>query len=424
MREWAENNPLTFSDKHALVSAEVARIDGRDADAMRLYEQAIQSAREHGFVQNEGVAHEVAARFFVARGLERFARVCLRDARRCYLRWGAHGKVRQLDERYPHLREETATTSGTATVGAPVTQLDVEAVVSASQAVSGEIVLENLIKTLMVIAVEHAGAERGVLILPHGAGLCVEAEATTSRKMVEVNLRHAAVAASELPMSIVQFVIRTQESIILDDASREKPFSEDEYVASRRVRSVLCLPLIKQAKLVGVLYLENNVTASVFTSARIAVLKLLASQAAISLENAQLYAELTASEERWRKLFESVPVGVALLGSDRRYVAANPALQKMTGYSETELRRLSPTDITYEDDQAATEAIIAANAAGEPFISRIEKRYRRKDGGVIWAEVESFRAPAAGSAPFLAAVDGHHRTQTCRGGAKGRTGGP
>jgi PAS domain S-box-containing protein len=302
------------------------------------------------------------------------------------------------------LREETPAGFGAATIGAPVAQLDVETAIKASQAVSGEIVLENLIKTLMVIAVEHAGAERGVLILPRGDQLWVEAQATTGLKTVEVDLRRALVAPSELPLSILQYVIRTQEPVIADDASREKPFSADEYVTSRRVRSVLCLPLIKQAKLVGVLYLENNVAASVFTPARIAVLKLLASQAAISLENAQLYADLTASEERWRKLFESVPVGVALLGSDRRYVAANPALQKMTGYTEAELRRLSPADITHEDDQAATEAIVAANAAGEPFTPHVEKRYRRKDGRVIWAEVDSFRAPAAGSAPVLAAV--------------------
>ena len=404
LREWAENHPPTFADKYALVSAEIARLEGRDADAMRLYEQAIQSARDNNFVQNEGLAHELAARFYAARGLERIAYVYLREARRCYLQWGAHGKVKQLDERYPHLREETPAGSGAATIGAPVAQLDVETAIKASQAVSGEIVLENLIKTLMVIAVEHAGAERGVLILPRGDQLWVEAQATTGLKTVEVDLRRALVAPSELPLSILQYVIRTQEPVIADDASREKPFSADEYVTSRRVRSVLCLPLIKQAKLVGVLYLENNVAASVFTPARIAVLKLLASQTAISLENAQLYADLTASEERWRKLFECVPVGVALLGSDRRYVAANPALQKMTGYTEAELRRLSPADITHEDDQAATEAIVAANAAGEPFTPHVEKRYRRKDGRVIWAEVDFFRAPAAGSAPVLAAV--------------------
>ena len=190
--------------------------------------------------------------------------------------------------------------------------------------------------------------------------------------------------------------------MISDDASREKPFSTDEYVASRHVRSVLCLPLIKQAKLVGVLYIENNVAASVFTPARIAVLKLLASQAAISLENARLYGELTMSEERWRKLFESVPVGVGLIGSDRRYVAANPAFQKMTGYSEAELNRLSPADITHEDDRAATEAIVAANAAGEP--SRTAHRealpaqgWRRNLGGG-----RRLSGPGAGARPSSA----------------------
>ena len=404
LHEWAENYPPTFGDKHALVSGEIARLEGRDADAMRLYEEAIRSAHDHGFVQNEGLAYEVAARFYAARGAELIAHSCRRNARYCYLRWGAHGKVKQLDGRYSYLREETPAGSGAATIGAPVAQLDVETVVKASQAVSGEIVLGNLIKTLMVIAVEHAGAERGLLILPRGDQLWVEAEAATGVNTVEVSLRQALVAPSELPLSILQYVVRTQEPVISDDASKEKPFSADQYVASRHVRSVLCLPLIKQGKLVGVLYLENNVAASVFTPARIAVLKLLASQAAISLDNARLYGELTMSEERWRKLFESVPVGVGLIGSDRRYIAANPALQKMTGYSEAELRHLSPVDITHEDDQASTEAVIAANEAGEPYVRRIEKRYRRKDGGVIWAEVNGFLAPVAGNAPFLAAV--------------------
>ena len=404
LREWAESHPPTFADKHMLVSAEIARLEGRDADAMRLYEQAIQSARENGFVQNEGLAHELAARFYAARGVEKIAHVYLLDAQRCYLRWGALGKVKQLDERYPHLQEERGPTSRAATIGARVAQLDVETAVKASQAVSGEIVLENLIKTLMVIAVEHAGAERGLLILPRGDQLWVEAEATTGRKTVEVDLRQVLVGPSELPLSILHYVMRTQEPVILDDAAREKPFSADKYVTSRHVRSVLCLPLIKQAKLMGVLYLENNVAASVFTPARIAVLKLLVSQAAISLENARLYGELTMSEDRWRNLFESVPVGVSMIGSDRRYVAVNPAFQKMTGYTEEELRLLSPTDITHEDDQSATEAIIAIGAAAQSHATRIEKRYRRKDGGVIWAEVDTFLAPVAGSAPFLAAV--------------------
>ncbi|SEF09802.1 PAS domain S-box-containing protein [Rhizobiales bacterium GAS191] len=296
LREWAENYPPTFADKHALVAAEIARLEGRDADAMRLYEQAIQSAREHGFVQNEGLANELAARFYAARGVETIANAYLRNARNCYDRWGALGKVKQLDRRYPHLQEERAPTSPTATIGTPVGQLDVETVVKASQAVSGEIVLDNLIKTLMVIAVEHSGAERGLLVLPRGDQLWVEAEATTGLNTVEVNFRQALVTSSELPDSVLQYVVRTQERVILDDASKEKLFSADSYILQKHARSVLCLPLIKQTKLVGVLYIENNLAASVFTPDRIAVLKLLASQAAISLENARLYAALRRSE--------------------------------------------------------------------------------------------------------------------------------
>jgi PAS domain S-box-containing protein len=401
---WAETCPENFQNRHALVSAEIARIENRSLDAERLYEEAIRLGREHGVIQNEGLANELAARFYAARGFEKIAHLYLRDARYCYLQWGAHGKVKQLDERYPHLQEERVQTSRTATIGASVAQLDVETVVKASQAMSGEIVLENLIRKLMVIAVEHAGAERGLLILPRGDQLWVEAEATTGRKTIEVTLRQALVDASELPLTILQYAIRTREPLVCDDASKERPFSVDRCVASRHVRSVLCLPLINQAKLVGVLYLENNVAASVFTPSRIAVLELLASQAAISLENARLYGELTMSEERWRNLFESVPVGVYLIDLHRRYVAANPAFQRMTGYSEAELRSLTPVDITHEDDRNSTEAIMSAQLASQPFVQHREKRYRRKDGGVIWAEVDAFLAPIAGSAPFLAGV--------------------
>ena len=142
LREWADNYPPTFADKHTLVSAEIARLEKRDADALSLYEQAIHSAREHGFVQNEGLAHELAAQYYLARGLETAGYAHLRNARNCYDRWGAHGKVKQLDERYPRLREERIPASAAA-VGPPVVQLDVETVVKASQALSSEMVLPD-----------------------------------------------------------------------------------------------------------------------------------------------------------------------------------------------------------------------------------------------------------------------------------------
>ena len=199
LREWAENYPPTFSDKHALVSGEVARIEGREADAMRLYEQAIQSARENGFVQNEGLAHEIAAGFYAARGFEAIAHMYLRNARNCYDRWRALGKVKQLDERYPRMHEEQIPASTTATIGTPVGQLDVETVVKASQALSSEIVLAKLIEKLMQIAVEHAGAERGLLILLRGSEPQIEAEATTIHGRVEVTVRQKRITLLDLP---------------------------------------------------------------------------------------------------------------------------------------------------------------------------------------------------------------------------------
>jgi hypothetical protein len=237
LRELAENYPPTFGDKHALVSAEIARLEGRAFDAMQLYEHAIWSAHENGFVQNEGTAHEVAARFYAARGFEKIAHLYLRDARYCYLQWGAHGKVKQLDERYPHLQEERPATSGAAPIGAPIAQLDVETVVKASQAVSGEIVLENLIKTLMVTAVEHAGAERGLLILPRGDQLWVEAEATTGLGPDGVELR-ALAALPRQEWSISLAAISSPSRLLgAQETTSDSPGFRQALGASRRCNS-------------------------------------------------------------------------------------------------------------------------------------------------------------------------------------------
>ena len=301
---WAENCPENFENRAALVGAEIARLEGRELDAERLYEQAIRSARANGFVHNEALANELAARFYAARGFEKIARVYLQDARYGYLRWGADGKVRQLEQLHPHLRDAPVPASPTATIGAPVEQLDVGTVLKAAQAVSGEIVLDKLIERLMRIAVEHAGAERGLLILFPGDEPRIAAEATTGRGRVDVTLRGTAVSPAELPESVLHYVIRTRESVIIDDALAQNPFSADEYICQKHARSILCLPLVKQSKLIGVLYLENNLASHVFTPARISVLELLASQAAISLENARLYNDLQEREARIRRLVE------------------------------------------------------------------------------------------------------------------------
>ena len=408
--EWSRSCPETFLNKYTLVSAEVARIEHRDLEAMRLYEEAIRMARENGFVHDEGIANELAAQFCFQRGLERFAYSYLYNARNCYLRWGALGKVKQLDERYPAI-EQRNTLLPIATIETRIERLDLGTVMEVSEAVSGEIVLEQLVQKLMLIAVEHAGAERGLLILPYGEQYRIAAEARNGHDEVEVQVQQASMLSSELPDSLLRYVMRTQESVILDDAAVQTLFSEDEYIRQRRPRSVLCLPLVKQGELKGVLYLENNLAPRVFTTKRLGLLKLIASQAAISLDHARLYADLVqenndrrnaeealrASEERWSMLAENSSAGIALIAPDGRYIAANLAFQEMLGYTESELQSRTATEITYEEDRAATEAHIAEAQKGRRRVYRYEKRYLRKDGTLMWADVSSVFVPATGS---------------------------
>ncbi|HXV82547.1 MAG TPA: sigma 54-interacting transcriptional regulator, partial [Candidatus Binatia bacterium] len=293
---WAQHCPENFANRAALVRAEIARIEDRAFDAMDLYEQAIRSARSNGFVQNEALAYERASAFYRARGFEQFADVYLRNARHCYLRWGADGKVRQLDQLYPQLEEDQLEAGARSTTGAPVEHLDLATVVKVSQAVSGEIVLEKLIETLLRTAIEQASAERGLLILAHGGELSIRAEANTSGTTVMVCLRDTPVSAADLPESVIRYVARTQETVIIEDASAQNPFSADEYFREKRARSVLCLPLLKQRALIALLYLENNLATRIFTPARLTVLNVLASQAAMSLQNSILYRDLAESE--------------------------------------------------------------------------------------------------------------------------------
>ena len=381
---WTENCPENFENRAALVGAEIARLEGREIDAERLYEQAIRSARANAFIHNEALAYELAARFYAARGFEDFAHVYLRKARDGYVRWGADGKVRQLDEIYPSLRTEESAPAPTSTMRAPVEHLDLATVIRVSQAVSGEIVVEKLIDTLMRTAIEQAGAERGLLILARGAEQRIEAEVTTDGDAVFVQLRDQAVAQALLPESVLRYVLRTRESVILDDAASEFAFAEDSYIRERHARSILCLPLINQTNLAGVLYLENNLARSVFAPARIAVLKLLASQAAISLENTHLYRDLAEREARIRRLVNADIIGIVIWNIGGQILEANDAFLRMVGYDREDLvsGRLSWTDLTppeWDFRNAQTVQEVRMTGTAQPF----EKEYFRKDGSRV-----------------------------------------
>ena len=200
----------------------------------------------------------------------------------------------------------------------PVEHLDLAAAIKVSQAVTREIVLERLIDMLMRTAVEQAGAERGLLIRPRGVEQRIEAEATTSGDSVIVQLRDEPAGAAVLPESMLHYVLRTGETVVLDDAAAQSAFGEDPYIRERQTRSILCLPLINQGKLNGVVYLENNLTRSVFAPARVALLKLLASQAAISLENATLHQALLEREQQFRDYLETASDWYWETGADHK----------------------------------------------------------------------------------------------------------
>ena len=378
---WAEICPENFENRALLVDAEIARIERRELDAERLYDAAIRSARENEFVQNEALANELAARFYAGRGFEKIARAYLRDARDGYRQWGADGKVRQLEAQYPYLIDDNRSSDSARTVQTPVEQLDLSTVLQVSRAVQGETDLDTLIETVMRLSLEHAGAERGLLILPQGNDSRIEAEARSSEDRVTVDLRHRSVGVRDLPQPILQYIQRTRERVIVQDASRANELADDEYVRRRGVRSVLCIPLLKQSRLVGILYLENSLTSGAFTPARVALLEVLASDAAISLENARLYRDLQERETRVRRLIDANIIGIFIWHADGRVFDANDEFLHIIGHDREELiaGRLRWTDFTLPENRPRDLRILEDLKAGGE-VKATERGLLRKDG--------------------------------------------
>jgi diguanylate cyclase (GGDEF)-like protein len=289
---WAGDCPENFANRCHLVCAELARLEGRDGDAMRRYDEAIRSAVENGFVHHQALAAELAARFYLSQGVDRVADSHLREARDCYVRWGAHAKVHQLDQQHPGLTEAPPLAPATI-LSARAEQLHLFSVVKASQAISQEIVLPQLQETLIRLALEHAGAQRGCLLLADGERLTVQARAETEGDQTRVDVLPAVPASpAAVPTALLNYVVHSGEIVVLADAATDALYSRDEYITQHKPCSVLGLPITRQGRLIGILYLENSLVSGAFIPSKLAVLELLAAQAAISLETAQLYAHL------------------------------------------------------------------------------------------------------------------------------------
>ncbi|MEG4986061.1 AAA family ATPase [Microcoleus sp. BR0-C5] len=300
MKIWADNCPENNLHKYLLVAAEMARIAGENIEeVLELYDRAIASANENDFIQNEALACELAARFWLSKNKEQFAKFYMQKAEYGYLLWGAKRKVEDLQEKYPQLVSKSSAaktqvkgTKTTSTTGTGAGEaLDLATVVKASQAIAGEIVLDKLLAKLTNLVLENAGAQKGFLILSDNGILKIQAQGEIERE-VQV-LQSLPVSSSEnLPLAIINYVARTQENVVLSEATREGIFTNDPYILAHQPKSILCSAIVNQGKLTGILYLENNIAIGAFTPERLEVVKILSSQAAISLENAILYRTL------------------------------------------------------------------------------------------------------------------------------------
>ncbi|WP_437763006.1 AAA family ATPase [Sorangium sp. So ce281] len=303
---WARSAPENNQHKHDLVSAEHARVKRATIEAMELYDRAIQGARSHGFIHEEALACELASSFYRDLGRREIAHHYMTMAYRGYSLWGAKAKCQSLVSAFPQLMleetpEQSSSVAGTTTHDGAA--LDLLSVIKASQAVASEIVLERLLENLMNIVLENVGAQSGVLALARGEELFVEAEGTVEPKQVHVLKGLPIASCNRVPLSVVSYVQRTLQSVLLDNAAADPRFSGDPYIQARQTKSLMCMPIIRQGRLVGVLYLENNLSLGLFTKDRFELLSLLSAQAAISIENAKLYDRLEqAVAERTEEL--------------------------------------------------------------------------------------------------------------------------
>jgi predicted ATPase/GAF domain-containing protein len=296
---WAQHAPMNHRHRWHLVEAERARRLGYDGDAREHYDQAIALAKEHAYLNDEALACERASRFYREKGLAQHSDLYLRNAYYAYIRWGAHAKVKALEAQYPQLVARPATTGSSTSRTTPILHtshehahdLDFTSIIRASQAISGEIVLDTLLRKLMHVLIENAGAQRGVLLLEETGEWIVEAEGVINRHNFAL-LPEIPAAEAEIPLSVINYVIHTRQHVVLDDTTASDTFAHDAYIQQHRPFSLLCLPLLHHGTLMGLLYMENHLTCGAFTDNRLEVLRLLSGQATISIENARLYQRM------------------------------------------------------------------------------------------------------------------------------------
>ena len=349
----------TFAEpKHLILEAELALSQGKLSSALEYWEKAANSARTNGFANDEALAYELAARACEAKGRTDFARLFSKNAHLAYSRWGAIAKANQLERELPGLSGDEPSNQNSRLSITDLTDLtvrdfqthhnsinsseyndrilDTTTVLRAAQTLSGEIVLDRVLTKLLKLALEHAGAQKACMLLRTEGRLYIEALAgvdggTTRRVTPPEPLE----ASQDVPVSVIQFVTRTNKSLVLNDATQEDVFTQDNYIKQTQPLSILCLPIIHRNETTGILYVEHRWLTGVFTSQRVEVLSLLASQAAISIENARLYADLQNTRDEYRTLYDSAIEGLFRINGEGQLMSANPTLARLLEFETT-----------------------------------------------------------------------------------------
>jgi protein kinase len=389
LKTWAHYAPMNCRHKIDLVEAERQRTFGEPWLAGEAYDRAIAEAKENDYLRDEAIANELAGRFYLDRGKTNIARIYMQEAYSCYALWGATAKLRQMEQELSRLLTldhgfhgrpaglKTGENLSAPPAGAP---LDLLTVIKASQTMAGEIELEPLLRQMMRIVIENAGAQSGALLLEREGRLVIEAQGEADSQKIMVLQGLDLMASPTVSAEIVHYVNRTRTSVVLNDAANEGLFVRDPSIRQRGVKSVICTPLVNQGRLSGILYLENNLASHAFTPERLDLLNLVSTQMALSLDNARLYSSLEASERRFRTLAEASFEGL-ILSRDGVAIDVNDQMARMTGYSREEFLGRQVLDAVVPEYRG-----LVAESMKSRRLAPYEFLVRRKDGTIFPVE--------------------------------------
>ena len=399
MKKWAGHAPMNYLHKWTIVEAERLKVVGEDIKAAQHYDEAILLAGKQEYIQDEALANELAAKFWLARKNRKFAELYMQKAVDCYKFWNANAKVDFLHKNYPQLIMPAAQIPAQpssfvkpALSSHSAEAIDLNSIIKASQAISGEIVLDQLLKKLITVVMENAGAQKALILSENNNQWTIEAEGTVVTDGISALTEFTVAAPSNTPLSIIRHVAQIKKNIVLQNAAQNAAFKKDPYIIKYQPRSVLCSPIFHQGKMTNILYLENSLISGAFTPDRLELIQFLSSQAAISLQNASLYFQLQASEKKYRSLFENAIEGIFQLSTNGRFISVNQSMASMLGYNSPKQLMASDENMKYHffpDHNAREQFAQAFREKGHVIGYKIEGI--RRDNIKIWGSL-SIRA--------------------------------